>query len=109
MAGRDVAKWILIVGPLLFPATSAIADAIDGDWCSPSAAEHVRISGPNVTSPTGSQTTGNYSRHAFSYIVPPGDPGAGDAVSMQLLNEEETRVTVASGQPYSASSTNLVR
>ena len=98
MAGRDVAKWMLIAGFVLFPATSAIADAIDGDWCSPNDAKNVRISGPNVTTPTDSQTTGNYSRHAFSYIVPPGDSGAGDAVSMQLLNEEETSVTVASGQ-----------
>ena len=43
------------------------------------------------------ETTGNYSRHAFSYIVPVGDPGAGDEIYTQLLNEEEVRLFLNAG------------
>ena len=45
------------------------------------------------------ETTGNYSRHALSYVVPVGDPGAGDDVDMLLLNEEEVRVSVNGSAP----------
>ena len=43
--------------------------------------------------------TGRYTRHAFSYVVPVGDPGAGDEIDMQLLNEEEVQVVVGGGPP----------
>jgi hypothetical protein len=91
-------RWGLIASIIVLTAPTAMADAIDGDWCSPREARHVSISGSKVTTWSGRQTTGNYSRHAFSYIVPAGDPDAGDAVSLQLLNEEEARVTIADGQ-----------
>jgi len=99
MAVRDIAKRAAIVGLVTFDPSSAFADAIDGDWCSPTDVKQVRIAGASITTPAGTATTGNYSRHAFSYVVPVGDPGAGDEISMQLLNEEEVRVFVNGGLP----------
>lgn len=80
-------------------SSTAFADAIDGDWCSTSDVKQFRIEGPNVTTPGGTPTTGNYSRHAFAYVVPDGEPGAGDAITMRLLNDDEVRVVVNEGEP----------
>jgi hypothetical protein len=62
------------------------ADAIDGDWCS---ADRMRmsISGEKITTPGGKQILGNYSRHAFDYVVPSGENGSGDIVSIILRGE----------------------
>jgi hypothetical protein len=84
---------------LIVFASSAFADAIDGDWCSTTDVQQFSIAGSNITTPAGTQTTGDYSRHAFAYVVPDGDPGAGGAITMQLLNEEEVQVSVNGGAP----------
>ena len=52
----------------------ALADAIDGDWCSMTEAKQLRFAGPNITTPAGQQTTGNYSRHAFWFATSAVDP-----------------------------------
>ncbi len=89
----------MISGLLVLGASPAVADVIDGDWCSAPEAKHMSIAGSNITTPAGTRTTGNYSRHRFSYVVPEGDPGAGDQIDMLLLNEEEVQVTVGGGAP----------
>ncbi len=72
-------------------ASPALADAIDGDWCSPDG-KHVSIKGPQIKTPGGVQTAGNYTRHAFSYVVPEKEPGSGSTIFMSLLNETTTQV-----------------
>jgi hypothetical protein len=67
-------------------ATPARADAIDGDWCN-LAGKQMTIRGPEIITPGGSRVHGDYSRHAFSYVVPAGEAGAGETVSMILRNE----------------------
>ncbi len=79
----------VLAAGLAMAATVAAADSIDGDWCSPTGGLHLRIEGAKVTTPTGSQTTGNYTRHAFSYVVPEGESGAGEAITLQLISEEQ--------------------
>ena len=97
MIGQEIAKRLTISGMVIFYSSPATADAIDCDWCSPNEAVYVRISGDNISSSTGHQTTGNYSRHAFSYVVPEGYPDASEQFSMQLLNEEQANVSVNGG------------
>ena len=99
MTGHDIAKRILIAGVVIVSSSPALADAIDGDWCSTKKAKQFSINGPVIVTPAGTQTTGNYSRHAFSYVVPEGDPDAGEAIAMQLLNEEEVQVSEEGGAP----------
>jgi hypothetical protein len=65
----------------------ACADKIDGAWCRESG-ERLSIDGPAIVTPAGTATNGQYSRHFFSYVVPPGEPDAGVTVQMRLLNEE---------------------
>ena len=67
-------------------AGPALADAIDGDWCSDDR-KRMSIQGPAITTPGGQRITGDYSRHAFSYVVPNGEAGAGVTVNIQLLSE----------------------
>ena len=99
MAVVDIARRAAIAGLVILAPSAALADAIDGDWCSQTHGEQFSIAGANITTPAGTKTTGNYSRHAFSFVVPVGDPGAGDDVDMLLLNEEEVRVSVNGGAP----------
>lgn len=70
----------------LMQAGAAHADAIDGDWCSTDG-QRMSIRGDNITLPSGKQILGNYSRHAFDYVIPSGDSGAGDTVNVILRNE----------------------
>jgi hypothetical protein len=67
-------------------STAALADAIDGDWCH-SNGKRMSIHGPEIVTPGGKQIQGDYSRHFFSYVVPAGESGAGETVSITLLGE----------------------
>ena len=66
----------------------ASADQIDGDWCFPGDGRHLTIQGDDITTPSGTNTTGDYTRHAFRYVVPDSDPGAGDEIDMRQLNDQ---------------------
>jgi hypothetical protein len=46
------------------------------------------IRGPEITTPSGVTLKGNYHRHEFSYIAPPGDADAGTQIDLRLLSEE---------------------
>lgn len=62
------------------------ADAIDGDWCSTDGMR-MSISGEKITTPGGKRIQGNYSRHAFDYVVPEGEAGSGEFVNVILQSE----------------------
>lgn len=70
---------------LLLSTTMARADAIDGNWCL--GVKTMSIQGPDIVTPGGQHTKGDYSRHSFSYKIPSGEPGAGEVVAMILRNE----------------------
>lgn len=65
---------------------SALADAIDGDWCRETLTLTIR--GPELVISGGARIKGDYDRHGFRYIVPSGEPAAGTEVVMTLRNEE---------------------
>jgi hypothetical protein len=77
---------LLAATGLLLQTGVGRADAIDGDWCS---ADGLRMSirAEKITTPGGKQIEGNYSRHAFDYVVPAGENGSGDIVSIILRGE----------------------
>ncbi len=77
----------------LLVASPALADRIDGKWCSPEG-KHVEIEGPKITTPGGAKMEGNYTRHSFSYTVPPAEPQTGSVIYMVLLNEETMEVRI---------------
>jgi hypothetical protein len=71
---------------LLAAADVTRADAIDGDWCRDDG-KRMSIQGPDIVTPGGHRIKGDYSRHAFNYVVPPGEAGAGEPVAIVLLSE----------------------
>jgi len=77
----------------LLAAAAARADAIDGAWCHEG--QRLSISGPAIVTPAGTRTSGDYSRHAFSYVVPASEPKPGTTISMRLLNEETMHLRAA--------------
>ena len=76
-----VAAVLLLAAP-----TAALADAIDGNWCSADG-HHMTINGDDITTPGGKQIKGNYTRHAFDYVVPAGEAGTGETVNIVLRSE----------------------
>jgi hypothetical protein len=90
--------WLPVVA-VLSAAGQAQADAIDGDWCSPGQVRSLRIEGPRIVTPGQQLTQGDYSRHAFAYVVPPGEPDAGMPVVMQLLGENDVRISFGGAEP----------
>ena len=75
----------------VFAATPALADRIDGKWCS-SEGKHVEIQGRQITTPGGMKMEGEYTRHSFRYVVPAAEPDSGSTIYMVLLNEETMEV-----------------
>ena len=71
---------------LLTSVHISLADVIDGDWCRADG-KRMKIRGPKIVTPGGKQTRGDYTRHSFSYVVPAGEAGAGENVSIILLSE----------------------
>lgn len=95
--GCDVmSKWMTPVVALVLAMSAgpALADIIDGDWCFMKDGRRFSIRGPEIVTPGGKKMQGNYSRHSFTYVVPAPEPGAGETVSMSLLNEETVGVRV---------------
>jgi hypothetical protein len=78
----------------LMASMAAHADAIDGNWCSTDQ-RHFSISGPNITTPGGATIVGDYDRHAFAYVVPQGETGAGDRIAMRLINDDTLHLRAA--------------
>jgi hypothetical protein len=77
---------LLAAAGMLLPAGVARADAIDGDWCSTDGMR-MSIRGEKITTPGGKQIEGNYSRHAFDYVIPAGESGSGEVVNIILRGE----------------------
>jgi hypothetical protein len=85
----------------------AFADAIDGDWCHGADGRRFSIRGPAIVTPGGKQMEGDYSRHAFNYVVPAPEPGAGKTVFMTLLDENHVHLRL--GEAFAANPETWVR
>ncbi len=83
---RRASILALAAAALMFPAAGALADQIDGHWCFTDG-RNLSIAGPKIVTPGGNRIEGNYTRHAFSYIVPDDEPGAGTVVAMNQLSD----------------------
>lgn len=92
--------WVL-AGMLTAAPTLALCDRVDGAWCGPDGRQ-ITILGDRVVSFGGTETDGIYSRHRYAFTVPEGEAGAGAAVVLNQLSEEEARLSVdgGDGQPW---------
>ncbi|MEO3472179.1 hypothetical protein AAFN86_09955 [Roseomonas sp. CAU 1739] len=82
---------IVVAAGLLGLAAPALADSIDGHWCT-DAGMRLSIAGPSITTPGGVRMQGDYGRHDFAYTAPASDPGGGGRVTMRLQGEHLMRV-----------------
>jgi hypothetical protein len=85
---RGVLKAALILAWLVPASTPALADAIDGEWCSKEG-KNLEITGPKIRTPAGIDTTGQYTRHSFAYEAPAGDPEKGLVIVMRIFSDED--------------------
>lgn len=95
-SGR-AALAVAVLAALGVAPGSARADAIDGRWCHGDG-RSFSIEGPQIVTPGGQAITGDYDRHAFAYVVPPREPGAGGQVSMNLLDDDHVSVRAGDGE-----------
>lgn len=84
----------------VFWVMPAIADQIDGEWCSGDG-RRLSINGPSIEIPSGKQITGIYSRHGFTYTGPEGDPEMGQIIRM-TQNSDELMLLYRSTAPDNA-------
>ena len=81
----------LVVAFLSIGVNAAYADASDGDWCNEVDGARLRIDGPMIALPAGQTIIGNYERHTFSYVAPPGDLEAGASIQFVMRSENQMR------------------
>ena len=93
----------LLTLSLLAPTERAWADEIDGNWCFADG-RRLSIQGSDLVTPGGKRMTGDYDRHAFAYVVPDGEKGAGSTVFMVQLNEETIWVKIGTPPPAAGDS-----
>jgi hypothetical protein len=79
-------RFLGMVAFFCLVAMPARADVIDGDWCKADG-KRMKIRGPEIVTPGGNFTRGDYTRHSFVYVIPAGEAGAGETVSIILLSE----------------------
>ncbi len=92
-------KWAFAVLAFLMLPSCALADAIDGSWCGEHGG-HISISGPSIVIGSKNPMVGNYRRHDFSYVIPPGEADAGKMVYLQLLDEDDMQsFVIEDGKP----------
>ena len=65
----------------------ALADSIDGTWCSERDHRQLTIAGPDATLPGGRHVNGDYSRHRFNLTIPMPDADAGRIMLLRLMGE----------------------
>lgn len=85
---QKIMAAIITIAGVSATAVPALADSIDGDWCSADG-KHLNIEGPRIMIPSGAEISGQYDRHHFRYAGPAGDPEAGETIDMQVLSDEE--------------------
>ncbi len=93
-ATRKLANLAFLLALVLLQplwARHARADAIDGHWCHADG-RLLSIAGPRIVTPLGSEVSGDYRRHFFTYHVPAAEPAAGTVVFMTQLNEQTIHV-----------------
>ena len=93
---RDAA--LIATALILATTSSALADAIDGDWCHADG-RRFSIRGSAIVTPAGTAMTGNYDRHFFSYLVPALEAGAGQTIFMTLYNENVVHLRLGEAGP----------
>lgn len=100
--GVGVTASVLAILALPALAAPALADAIDGQWCNKQGST-LEIDGAKLVTPGGTRMSGDYDRHAFRYVVPAGEPGAGGTTEMVLLGDDDLDLTTGpAGGPRTA-------
>jgi len=92
-----VLPFVISFGVLIGPAI-AVADSIDGNWCSTDG-RHFEIAGAQIVTWGGTRLMGDYDRHGFRYVVPPAERGAGAKIDMRLMGEHAVQVMTDGALP----------
>ena len=92
-----IRRICIAVALLIGLASSAWADALDGDWCNPIDGK-LTIDGPTIFTPGGKKVRGNYGRHRFEYTAPAGDWQAGQTIVILQYNEQLMELKVGDQQ-----------
>lgn len=89
---------VMAFATMLAATGAARADSIDGDWCSEKG-RRISIDGPAYSLSGAAKAQGDYTRHAFAFRMPTGEPDAGAVVDMVLQGETRVRVRIGESEP----------
>ena len=89
-----IRSWVVALSFIVAVSGTGVAqaDVIDGQWCAIDG-KRIETNGPRIRTPGGTQMQGDYDRHAFRYVVPAAEPGAGGTVNMRLVNDNVMQLT----------------
>ena len=84
---RACLQGAFVGGLFLLAASSAPAADFNGDWCH-RAGRKMSIRVPEIVLPSGAKVLGVFDDDRFVYVIPDGEPGAGQVVLMVWVDEE---------------------
>jgi hypothetical protein len=77
----------LIASVVVLAAGPALAYDFNGDWCHRDGRK-MSIHIPEIVLPSGNKVLGIFDDDRFVYVIPDGEPGAGQVVLMVWVDEE---------------------
>ena len=84
-------RTALVASVFALAAGQARAQDFNGDWCHRDGRK-MSIQIPEIVLPSGSKVLGVFDDDRFVYVVPDGEPGAGQVVLMVWVDEAPGRV-----------------
>ena len=88
---------IFFIAGFCLVSTSALADALDGDWCNPNDGK-LTVDGSKIITSGGVEVIGNYTRHRFEYTAPAGDWQAGKSIILRQFSDELMELSIGGGK-----------
>ena len=83
---RPRLQGALVGGLFLLAASPALAYDFNGDWCHRDGRK-MSIRVPEIVLPSGVKVLGVFDDDRFIYVIPDGEPGAGQVVLMVWVDE----------------------
>lgn len=79
-------------------ASPALADVITGEWCPPGGGRSLLVKPTLEVEFAGQPVEANANRHHVDFVIPTGEPDAGQKLNADQISDEWVRVTIGSGK-----------
>ena len=92
-------RALVLVAAMFWTASAAVADVITGAWCPPGGGRVLVVKNFNDVTFRSKMVKANVDRHNVDFVIPDGEPDAGQQFKANQLNDEQIRVTIGKNAP----------